>query len=389
MDLLWLLPLIVGAILWAGCDVISDGVIGENHEEEIEEKSKKDIDLKSIEVISTTATMSSSNSQQQQHHHHHHEQSSSSDKLTGEQDSIVSAIVMFFLVILVHMAMGNEQLYDYYESYLVNGGFTAENNLERIKPSTITWAALIGGAFQSGSLIYLLKAFETSSSTIIVPMMQLNSIIILPLSIILSILSNYFPVLETFHKIITPTHLFAFVLIFVGSFYPSLEGDFSQLSKMSFWKQKAVKYVLISDFLIAIYYLIVSFCTNETGAMSSKSFLVVSTYGNCLTFALLIAFVKTFRRSALTLVKVQRKYVYLSSAGEILSLSGYFFVSISYHLYYNSGIVSAAEGALNQFFNLIVAILLKKFINFGRDVKRVREKVFSCLIVTVGLLLTT
>ncbi|KAM9969476.1 hypothetical protein ACTFIR_001311 [Dictyostelium discoideum] len=391
MDLLWLLPLIIGAILWAGCDVISDGVIGEDHEEGIEEKSKKDIDLKTIEIASSSSSTASSSisisTSSSNNQHHGGEQSS--DKLTGEQDSIVSAIVMFFLVILVHIAMGNELLYDYYESYLVNGGFTAENSLERIKPSTITLAALVGGAFQCGSLIYLLKAFETSSSTIIVPMMQLNSIIILPLSIILSILSYYFPILVTFHKIITPTHLFAFVLIFVGSFYPSLEGDFSQLSKMSFWRQKAVKYVLISDFLIAIYYLIVSFCTNETGAMSSKSFLVISTYGSCMTFALLIAFVKTFRRSALTLVNVKRKYVYLSSAGEILSLSGYFFVSISYHLYYNSGIVSAAEGALNQFFNLIVAILLKKFINFGRDVKRVKEKVFSCLIVTVGLLLTT
>lgn len=29
--------------------------------------------------------------------------------------------------------------------------------------------------------------------------------------------------------------------------------------------------------------------------------------------------------------------------------------------YYNSGIVSAAEGSLNQFFNLILAILFKRY----------------------------
>ncbi|EGC35104.1 hypothetical protein DICPUDRAFT_79161 [Dictyostelium purpureum] len=379
MDLLWLVPLIIGAVLWAGCDVISDAVIGEQDEEKEKsekddiEKNNKDGDEEKNMVISTENKATTP----------------TGEKLTGEQDAIISGIVMFFLGIFIHSAMGTTQLYEYYDTYIANDGFTAANSLERISPTMVTWAALIGGVFQCGSLIYLLKSFESSSSTIIVPMIQLNSIIILPLSIILSILSYYYPILSTFHKIITPTHLFAFTLIFFGSFYPSLEGDFSQLSKMSFWKQKAVSQVLLSDFLIAIYYLIVSFCTNETGAMSSKSFLVVSTYGNCLTFGFLILFVRSFRRSAITLLKIPRKYIYLSAIGEILSLSGYFFVSISYHLYYNSGIVSAAEGALNQFFNLIVAILLKKFLNFGRDVKRVREKVFSCIIVSIGLILTT
>ncbi|KAF2075641.1 hypothetical protein CYY_003064 [Polysphondylium violaceum] len=383
MDLLWLVPLIIGAVLWAGCDVIADGVIGEHHEEKEKtgsdhHKAKKE-DQVSIDIAAATPTTTGNNSGSS---------GSSNAKLTGEQDAIISGIVMFFCVAIVHFMVGDSTIYSFYSTYTQTKGVT-ESGQDRIEPSVVFYTALFSGIFQSFSLIYLLKSFEISSSTIIVPLMQLNSVFILPLSIFLSMLSYSYPILSTFHKIITPTHLVAFILIFFGGFYPSLEGDWMQLTRSQFWRQKSVSQVLLSDFLIAIYYLIVSFCTNETGGMSSTSFLVISIYGNCLTFLALIVFNKRFKESAFSLSGIPRKYVVLSAIGEILSLAGYFFVSISYHLYYNSGIVSAAEGALNQFFNLIVAILLRKFLRFGRDVKRVREKLYSCIIVSIGLVLTS
>eukprot|EP01132_Coremiostelium_polycephalum_P001961 gene1961-2406_t len=401
MEILWLIPLTIASVLWAGCDVISDGVISEDHvpptrknddddvyidhpqQQQQHQHRDTDIEMRFTDSISTsTATTTATVTYQE-------------SKLTGEQDSIISAIVMLFCGVFLHLYLGDSKVYGFYDTYqqeILNANINNDDTsvmVTRIHPDIVFWAAMISGIFQCFSLIYLLKSFESLSSTTIVPLMQLNSVFVLPLSIILSFLSIRYPILSTFHKIITPLHLFAFILIFLGSFYPSLEGDWMQLTRSSFWKQKAVVQVLLSDFLIAIYYLVVSFCTNSTGGMTSPSFLVISIYGNCMTFLFLVVFIKKFRQSAVSILMISRKYVLLSALGELFSLSGYFFVSISYHLYYNSGIVSATEGALNQLFNLLVAIFLKKFINFGRDVKRIREKLFSVLIVSIGLLLTS
>ncbi|EGG16104.1 hypothetical protein DFA_09776 [Cavenderia fasciculata] len=442
VDLLWTVPLIVGAVLWAGCDVISDGVIAEVHPHNPKESSsssssstpsssslkrnhddEEGINLSPITSASTSPLLPSStnsstttttttttelladykksdtlimiNESDKSRHHHHRQKMINNEediKLTGEQDSIISGIVMFICGIFLHSYYGSSHIFSFYFSN--NNNNNNNNNgggdagIEMINPVIILYASLFSGVFQCFSLIYLLKAFESSSSTVIVPLMQLNSIFLLPMTIVLSLLSGFFPVLSTFHKIITPLHFIAFILIFIGGFYPAVEGEWTQFSK-GFWKQRAVRNVLLSDLLIAFYYVLVTFCTNESGGQSSISFLIISIYGNSLTFLFLILFIPRFRRSTYDLLYIRRKYVLLSALGEVLSLAGYFFVSISYHLYYNGGIVSATEGALNQLFNLVVAIILKKTINFGRDVKRIKEKLYSCLIVTVGLILTS
>ena len=56
--------------------------------------------------------------------------------------------------------------------------------------SEVVWLALFAGALQCVSLVYLLKSFENSSSTIIIPLMQLNAVLVLPLSIVMTLLSE-------------------------------------------------------------------------------------------------------------------------------------------------------------------------------------------------------
>eukprot|EP01133_Synstelium_polycarpum_P008699 gene8699-10219_t len=386
MDTDWILPLAIGAVLWAGCDVISDGVIGETHTpvvggaKDAEEGLIDGADMPLLEIAADV------------NDYKKHDDDivvvaayDPDAKLTGEQDSIVSGIVMLFCGFMLHLFYGSAAVYDF---YTVPDAAAANFDIIRIAPGIVFYAALISGVFQCFSLIYLLKSFESSSSTVIVPLMQLNSLFVLPIGIVLSFLSTFFPILSTFHKIITPLHFIAFILIFIGGFYPAVEGEWSQFNR-SFWRQRAVRLVLLSDLLIAVYYVLVTFCTNESGGMSSMSFLVISIYGNAITFLFLILFVAKFRRSAVAILYIRKKYVLLSALGEVLSITGYFFVSISYHRYYNGGVVSATEGALNQMFNLIAAILLKRFLNFGRDVKRIKEKVYSCVLVTIGLALTS
>ncbi|EFA80276.1 hypothetical protein PPL_07103 [Heterostelium album PN500] len=256
MELLWILPLIVGAVLWAAADVISDGVIGESHAGPTSGSNKKTAALDDPEIALDLLSDQQGDARAKLEKDGATEVAESEIKLTGEQDALLSGIVMFMIGVLMHYYYGSDQVFAFMNidhQQRLNDGITM------IASSTVYWSCLISGIFQAFSLIYLLKAFESSSSTVIVPLIQLNSV----------------------------------------------------------------------------------------------------------------------------------KFILLSALGELFSLSGYFFVSISYHLYYNSGVVSATEGALNQLFNLILAIILKKFFNFGRDVKRIKEKLYSCIIVTIGLVLTS
>jgi len=345
--MLWIFPLLVGAILWSAADTISDQVISDetltfSHdiEEDEDEDVKNSRELKPKEA-----------------------------KLNGEQDAAISGLVMAIFGLFLHFGWVKEPIFDL--------------------SSEVVWLALIAGGFQCISLIYLLKAFENSSSTVIVPLMQLNAIFVLPFSLILTALSWQFEFLSSHHRMIKPLHLVAFSLIFFGGFYPASEGNLSRFFQKEFWKKKAVVQVLISDAMIALYYVLVSACTSESAGLSELNFMVLSIWGNFFCFLALFVVVPTFRNNILAIGKIDNKFLLLSGLGEVLSISGYFSISFSYAWYYNSGVVSAAEGALNQFFNLILAIVFKKYFNFGRTVENIRSKLLSCVFVSIGLILAS
>jgi len=335
----WVFPLIVGAMLWAAADTISDAVITD-HTVQHDDEHIEDGDEKKVE-----------------------------HKLTGEQDAAVSFAVMGILGLFMHVFVSKEHIFD--------------------PTDEIVWLALIAGAFQCVSLIFLLKSFENSSSTVIVPLMQLNAVFVLPLSIMMTLLSERYEFLASHHKLIKPMHLVAFVLIFCGGFYPACDGKIDRFFSASFWKHKAVVQVLISDITIALYYILVSTCTSDSAGMSSTTFMILSIWGNLICFFVLFVFIREIREGVLHMVEIEHRFLLLSAMGEMLSLSGYYVISFSYHWYYNSGIVSAAEGSLNQFFNLILAIVFKRYFNFGRNVENVKSKLLSCLLVTSGLVLAS
>jgi len=335
----WVLPLIIGAVFWSAADTISDAVITDHT------APPKDVD-----EVEEGAEYPDKEKEM---------------KMSGEQDAAVSMAVMAALAVILH------------------GLFTKEHVMDL--SSEVVWLALFAGALQCVSLVYLLKSFENSSSTIIIPLMQLNAVLVLPLSIVLTLLSGSFTILASHHTLIRPLHLVAFVLIFFGGFYPACDGNFSKFTTGAFWRQKAVVHMLISDTLIALYYILVSACTSESGGMSNWAFLIVTLWGNTFCFIAMCLFIPHYRNQIMSMKNINGKFVFLSCLGEVLSLSGYFSISFSYRWYYNSGVVSAAEGALNQLFNLILAIVFKKYFNFGRKVENIQSKLLSCLLVTVGL----
>ena len=52
---------------------------------------------------------------------------------------------------------------------------------------------------------------------------------------------------------------------------------------------------------------------------------------------------------------IEQKYVFLSAISEGLTIVGFYLASIAYGLFYQAGIVHAAEASLSQLLNLMLA----------------------------------
>lgn len=104
-----------------------------------------------------------------------------------------------------------------------------------------------------------LCAFTTASSTVITPLMQLSALWMLPFST-----SAAFVGLGAF---IRPLHLLAVLLICAGGFLPAAEGSLSSVATKVFWRQRAVRLVVLGELLICCYNVILHQATFSEGAI--------------------------------------------------------------------------------------------------------------------------
>jgi len=74
-----------------------------------------------------------------------------------------------------------------------------------------------------------------------------------------------------------------------------------------------------------------------------------------------------------------------------LTVIGFYLASIAYGLFYQAGVVHAAEASLSQLFNLFLAYVLFKCFGIGREsaIGSMPAKLASFLLVTAGLFLCT
>ena len=88
---------------------------------------------------------------------------------------------------------------------------------------------------------------------------------------------------------------------------------------------------------------------------------------------------------------IENKYVALSALSESLTIVGFYLASIAYGLFYQAGIVHAAEASLSQLLNLMLAYILLTCFGIGRAsaVSSMRIKFISFVMVTIGLFLCT
>ena len=304
------------------------------------------------------------------------------------------------------------------------GGAAAASSLTllRWRPSTHYqwWLAMLGGGMNFLHYFFFLKAFEGAPSTVLLPLVQVASVSVFLGSSVVALLRH--------EPWITPTHALAYCLMFIGGILPACAGNLSALLERSFWRQNFVTFAIAAEFSLGLHDLMLSGCaykspaaqlataTADGGAAaaavgggssggelggggssedSSESFefFVWSRFSFIATFVGIYSASPSLYSELRELLsgRIEKKYVALSAISESLTIVGFYLASIAYGLFYQAGIVHAAEASLSQLLNLLIAYLLLKCFGLGRAsaVSGMRVKFVSFVMVTIGLFLCT
>lgn len=261
--------------------------------------------------------------------------------------------------------------------------------------------AAVGGCFHFSAYLATLCAFSSASSTVITPLMQLSAMWMLPFSMSAALLG--------FAAFIRPVHLLSVALICTGGFLPAADGCLASVASSSFWRQSAVRYVVLGELLICCYNVLLHQATfglfslgaeeQAASALQSDSdplsmgsplrFFVISRTMNGLCCMCLFFTVPSLRAHVYALRNVGKGFLATSLLGECLSTLGVWFVTFSYSAFYEPSVVNAVEGGLQQLFNLLFALGTHRFLGWGRGVDQVPVKVVSFVLVASGLYLST
>lgn len=255
--------------------------------------------------------------------------------------------------------------------------------------------AAVGGCFHFSAYLATLCAFSSASSTVITPLMQLSAMWMLPFSMTAALFG--------FASLIRPVHLLSIALICTGGFLPAASGQLSYVLSSSFWKQSAVRYVVLGELLICCYNVILHQATFFSGigqqAVSLNDepdsigsplrFFLISRAANGLSCLCLFCSVPSLRQHALAMRSVGIGFLATSFVGECLSTFGVCLVTFSYSSFYEPSVVNAVEGGLQQLFNLLFALATHRILGWGRGVDQVPVKIVSFLLVASGLCLST
>ena len=355
-------------------------------------------------------------------------------QLTGEQDAAIAGLVTIF-------GLGVSLCYWSATSpggqVLGLGSSNAPTALSSLKwgPSTHVqfWFAMLGGAMAFLHYYFLLKAFEGAPSTVLLPLVQVASVSVLLGSSVVAALKS--------EPWITPVHALAYVLMFVGGILPACAGDLHALLQPAFWRQSFVIFAIAAEFALGLHDLMLSGCAYdsernvraeaaalggtpaEEESVESFEFFVWSRCSFVATFIGMYALSPRLNEqlSALFSGAVASKYVILSAISEGLTILGFYLASIAYGaraaraaapaaarpprplplptapaprlagLFYQAGIVHAAEASMSQLLNLMLAYLLLRCFGIGRHsaASSMNAKIVSFFMVTIGLFLCT
>eukprot|EP00744_Colponema_vietnamica_P011971 GILI01016816.1.p1 GENE.GILI01016816.1~~GILI01016816.1.p1 ORF type:complete len:387 (+),score=65.36 GILI01016816.1:96-1256(+) len=371
----WLLALLGSASCFALADVICDITIKSNH------PSEKEVELDEIQTKNDQETEELTPQQDDE------KKNDNNVQLTGAQDAAIASTVSFLAISTLFLS----QLLFF--SNKPPEDITIDGTHPLPQPSTMHYLhryslAIAAGPFGFFSYFFLLRSFESASSTVILPLLQVCSVWMLFATAIQRTVMG----LEIGIRL---QHLVAYSLILVGGLLPAAQGRLKTLLEVSFWKQRFVHFALISEVCYGMYNMFLNtYATEMTLSDSSESasdveFLVLSRLSFVLTFACLYLSVPSLRLQLIRLRLVSTRYIFLSCSGEMLALLGFFLSSYAYKWYYQVYVVHAAESSLNQLVNLWLALLIKRVFGLGRSssISHLTSKVVSFFLVAGGLFL--
>jgi len=320
-------------------------------------------------------------------HTHDPSNYSSGNQLTPEQNALLSGCISLCVAAAISIGYQNP------------GVSRAEGIATLFRCDAAGALAAVGGCFHFSAYLATLCAFSSASSTVITPLMQLSAMWMLPFSMSAALLG--------WATFIRPVHLLAVGLICSGGLLPAAHGSLAGVASASFWKQSAVRYVVLGELLICCYNVILHQATfglfvhgsdpqavvspdSDAGGMgSSLRFFLVSRTMNGLSCVCLFLVVPSLRAHARAMRSVGTGFFMTSLVGECLSTLGVCLVTFSYSSFYEPSVVNAVEGGLQQLFNLLFALATHRFLGWGRGVDQVSVKIVSFLIVASGLFLST
>jgi len=309
------------------------------------------------------------------------------DELTANQTIFLSVVTAYILILIYFL-----WIICTHETYMDLVGYSSFIFKERYDYTF--YLALFSGIFCYFSYHFMIQAFESSSSTIILPLLQFPSIIVL----VGSAVPKYFlgqPWLESYW------HLLAYILIFFGGVLPATEGNLKQLMTKAFWKQPFVKFAIVSELNHSLYNLMISSATSssgiETPAVENENtamylhmeFFAITRILYVTTFLVWLFFSKKLQDDVLKLRFASNKAISYTIISEVLAFIGYFNSALAYQCYYQTGVVSASESSLNQLLNLTFAYAFKKYYDMGKkaSMSGVWYKLVSATLIMIGLLL--
>jgi len=237
----------------------------------------------------------------------------------------------------------------------------------------------------------MIQAFESSSSTIILPLLQFPSIItLIGSSVQRTFLGQQW--LESYW------HLVAYALIFVGGVLPATNGQLGLLKTLTFWKQPFVQFAILSELNHGVYNLFIATVDDHnfgdgdaiTAFYLHMEYFAVTRIMYIVTFVFLLFFWKKLQDDVVRIRHVPKSSILWTVVSEILAFSGYFCSALAYQAYYQTGVVAASETSLNQLLNLTFAFILKKYWGQGKkeSTSGVPLKILSAFLIMAGLYLT-
>lgn len=283
--------------------------------------------------------------------------------LTGAQDAAIAGLVT---VLSAAVTVG---VWTAQSARSGAGGGASSLSALRWRPTTHLqwWLAMVGGACNFLHYFFLLKAFEGAPSTVILPLVQVASVSVLLGSSVIALYRH--------EAWITPTHMLAYVLMFVGGILPACAGQLSALVEREFWRQSFVGFSIAAEFALGVHDLMLSGCSytappkaqppqqqqlggsGGTGGSSSSGARAAGEgggltggeeYAESFEFfvwsrlAFIGMFLLMYFGSAqlyaelreLLSGKISRKYIGLSAISEGLTIVGFYLASIAYGLFY-------------------------------------------------------